>query len=339
MLDHHGSINETDWTLIAGQPHGLDPNRVVLENGLVRIAHPPGSDGEKAGHVLYVKLGDKWELAGDLQFGDWTYVGSSFKDSLTRFEVLQNTDAVARIQLTFANHVHEFMGNAPLPVSKTLVLHRGAPGYRVIVDVPNPLPGEREVGFGGTRTHLFSYSGKFGVLWNPYRPPTAEPTDYEWVRDEGQTSGDWWAASLAFNQSYYRLVSVRESHRGGLRTGQFAGGNTGHLIHWAFSGMSRYEAFVAALPYDGRMARRVTVRKGLATVTVPEDGTYSLYARAVIGRRYTYIPAKTGLQLKAGSNTVSIKAVPIRAGIVVPVGNGVDFPEDISLRYRAGQFD
>jgi hypothetical protein len=339
VLDTHGSSNEADWTVVAGRPVGLNHDHIVLENGLVRIAHPPTFHSEKAGHVLFINIDGKYQLAGDPHMGDWTYVGSSFFDAPTNFEILENSAEVARVRFTFGNHVHEYQDNAALPVKKTIVLHRGAHGYRAVFDIPSAMSGEREVGFGGTTTHIFSYSSKLGILWNPRRPPQTQEDDDVWLRDASQPDGDWWGASLAFSKSFYRTVSVRQSHLGGLRTGQYKAGNTGNLIQWVYEGFSRYEAFVAAVPYDGRWARRVAARRGLANVRVPEDGTYSLYTRAVVGRRHTYVPVKTGLQLKAGVNRVNVKGVPFRAGIVVPVSNGVDFPEDISAQYRQGRFD
>jgi hypothetical protein len=342
IYDTHGSSVPGDWTVVTGSPSGLDPRNIVLSNGFIRIAYPPRGSSEKAGHLLYVKAGGVYHFAGDSELGDWTYTGSSFSDPMTRFEIVTNSSEVARIRMSFDYHRHEYQGNAPLPVRKTIVLRRGSYGYRAILEVPSDLPGEREVGFGGTSTHLFSFTGKMGILWNPYDLPSTETTDgtdYAWIRDSGQTSGDWWGASLAFNRSYYRLVSLRQSNPAGLRTGQFSSGNTGHLVHWAYDGFSSYEAFIAAVPYDGSMARRVTVQNGVATVYAPKPGTYSLYTQKISGRRLTYGPAKTGLKLVTGYNKVNVQGLSLYAPILVPWSNGVNLPEDISRLYRAGKFD
>lgn len=342
IFNTNGSTDESAWTVVTGLPLDINPRHVVLDNGRIRVAYPPELSSEKAGHLLYVKGGGVWQFAGDLEYGDWTYAGSSFSDPVSNFAILENTENVVRMRLSFDFHRHEYQDNAPFPVHKTIVLRRGAYGYRAIIEVPSDLPGEREIGFGGTSTHLFSYTNKKGIQWNPYQPPppeTTDGTDYVWIRDEGQPKGDWWAASLAFNRSYYRLVSLRLVNPAGFRTGQFSGGHTGHLIHWAFDGFSSYEAFVAAVPYDGSMARRVTVSNGKATVYAPKAGTYNLYTRAVSGRRHTYLPAKTGLKLNAGYNTVDVKGVSLYAPILVPVSNGVNLPEDISRQYRDGKLD
>jgi hypothetical protein len=343
ILNTNGSSSESAWTVVTGTPSGLNPRHIVLENGRVRVMHPPSGSTERAGHVLYVMASGKYQLAGDPEFGDWTYTGSSFTDPVTNFAILENSGNVARIRLSFDFHRHEYQNNASLPVRKTLVLHKASYGYRAILEVPTDLPGEREVGFGGTDTHLFSYTNKKGILWNPFNPPPQPPatdgTDYEWIRDEGQPSGDWWAASLAFNRSFYRLVSLRLLNPAGLRTGQFSGGHTGHLIHWAFQGFASYEAFVAAVPYDGTMARRVTVSNGKATVYAPKAGTYHLYTRSISGRRHTYTPAKKSLKLSAGYTAVDVKGLSLYAPILVPVSNGVNLPEDISRLYRDGKFD
>lgn len=343
ILNTRGLANESDWTVVSGTPLGLNPRHIVLENGRIRIAYPAAASTEKAGHLLYVFGLGKWQFAGDAEFGDWTYTGSSFTDPVTNFTILENTPEVVRVRFSFDFHRHEYQDNAPLPVQKTIVLRRSSYGYRAILSVPSELPGEREVGFGGTATHLFSYTNKKGILWNPSQPPPPPPdsdgTDYEWIRDEGQEAGDWWAASLGFNRSYYRLVSLRKTNPAGLRTGQFTGGHTGHLIHWAFQGFASYEAFIAAVPYDATMARRVTVNSGKATVYAPKAGTYSLYTRSVSGRRHTYTPAKTGLKLQLGYNTVDVKGISLYAPILVPVSNGVNLPEDISKAYRDGKLD
>lgn len=211
-----------------------------------------------------------------------------------------------------------------------------------MIQMSSSLPGEREVGFGGTKTHLFCYTNKQGILWNASKPPSAartDGTDDVYLRDDGQAAGDWWGASLAFNRSYYRLVSLRPGNLAGLRTGQYSGGSTGHLIHWAFEGVSSYEAFIAAVPYDGTMATRVTVSGGKAKVNAPQAGTYSLYTRAIVGRRHTYVPAKRGIVLRAGANTVNVAGVRLVAPILVPVSDGANLPEDISRKYRNGDFD
>jgi hypothetical protein len=343
IFDTHGSTNESEWTVVSGTPPGLNPRHIVLDNGRIRIAHPPSASTERAGHLLYVLGGGGWRFAGDAEFGDWTYTGSSFTDPATNFAILQNTPDVVRLRFSFDFHRNEYENNASMPVQKTIVLHRCSYGYRAILDVPNSLPGEREVGFGGTDTHLFSFANSKGILWNPYQPPPPPPdsdgTDYEWLRDEGQPTGDWYAVSLAFNRSFYRMVSLRTTNPSGLRTGQFTGGHTGHLIHWAYEGLSRYEAFISAVPWEGTMARRVTVQNGKATMHAPKAGTYTLYTRSVSGRRHTYTPAKSGLVLSAGYNTVNVKGIPLYAPILVPVSNGVNFPADISKLYRAGKFD
>lgn len=342
ILNTNGSSNPTNWTVVTGKPLGLDPRRLVLENGRIRIMHPPTVTTERAGHVLYVMLRGAYQLAGDLEFGDWTYTGSSFRDPVTNFTVLENTEDVARIRLSFGFHQHEYYNNAPLPVHKTLVLHRASWGYRAIVEVEGDLPGEREVGFGGTTTHLFSYTNKTGILWNPLNPPpeeTTDGTDYEWIREDGQASGDWWAASLPFDNSFYRMVGVRPPNLAGIRTGQFSGGHTGHLIHWTYEGMTRYEAFIAAVPYDASMARRATVSKGIATVHVPKAGVYHIYTRTISGRRHTYKVAVWGVTLKAGYNSVKLNGVSLVAPIVAPVSNGSSLPGDLFSKYYRGYFD
>ncbi len=338
LLNTQGSTNEANWTVVAGRPGGLNPKRMVLDNGIVRITYPATSDRERAGHVLYVKVRGKYVPASDPHFGDWTYVGSSFTDDVTGFEILENSVEVVRVRLSFNNHVHAFANNLSLPVKKTIALHRGGNGYRASVEVPSNIPGEREIGFSGSQTHLFSYSTKRALLWSLRIPPRFEDIDYM-LRDEGQPSGDWWSASVAFKDSFYRLVSVRPDYLGGIRTGQFVGGVTGHLIHWVFQGFSNYSVYIAAVPYDGRCGRRITVRGDTATVHVPVAGQYQLYSRSVDGRNSIYLPVPGLLNLVPGENAVKVVPNTLRAPIIVPYSNGVDFPEDISAQYRAGAFD
>lgn len=338
ILDTHGSTNEGNWTQVTTPYTFASPRNIVLDNGFIRITCPPLYQDEKAGHVLWVNIGGVYQLAGDTEFGDWSYAGSSFTDQNSDFTILENNADIARIRTSFHFHRHQYQNNVPFPVHKTIVLRRGSWGYRAMFEVASDLPGEREVGFGGTTTHLFTYTNKMGILWNPYQPPSQDIDDV-WVRDTGQASGDWWGASLAFSNSYYRLVSLRPGNPAGLRTGQFPGGLTGNLLHWAFEGFKNYEAFIAAVPYDGSMAARVTVSNGFATVNAPKAGTYSIYTRSNIGRRLTYTPAKTDITLVAGSNIVDVRGISLFAPILVPVSNGVNLPEDISLRYRNGNFD
>lgn len=338
LLNTQGFTNEANWTVVTGLPGGLNAKRMVLDNGIVRITYPATSDRERAGHVLYVKVRGNYVPASDPRFGDWTYVGSSFTDDVTGFEVLENSDEVVRVRLSFNNHVHTLANNLSLPVKKTIVLHRGANGYRAIVEVPSNVGGEREIGFSGSQTHLFSYSTKRALLWSLRLPPRIEDIDYM-LRDEGQETGDWWSASVAFKDSFYRLISVRPDHLGGLKTGQFVGGVTGHLIHWAFQGFTSYSVFIAAVPYDGRCGRRISVLGDTATVHVPVAGQYQLYSRSVDGRNSIYLPVPGLLNLVAGTNEVKVVPNALRAPIIVPYSNGADFPEDISAQYRAGAFD
>ncbi len=340
ILDTRGSTDERTWTVVTNRFSFSNTRNIVLENGLVRITQPPVYPTEKAGHVLWVNIGGVWKLAGDKEYGDWTYTGSSFTDQPSNFSILENTSEVVRVRLSFDFHRHEYQNRVPFPVHKTIVLRRGSWGYRAIFEVASDLPGEREVGFPGTTTNLFTYTNKMGILWNPYQPPSnSEGTDDVWVRETGQPSGDWWGASLAFSNNFYRLVSVRPGNPAGLRTGQFPGGVTGNLIHWAWEGFKNYEAFIAAVPYDGTMAAQVTVSNGFATVNVPKAGTYSLYTRSISGRRHTYLPAKTNIALRAGANSVDVRGLSLYAPIIAPVSNGVNLPEDISLQYRNGNLD
>lgn len=339
LFNTQGSSNEANWTVVTGTPTGLDPKRLVIDNGLVRVTYPANSANEKAGHNLFVKVHGEYVAASDPDVGDWTYAGSSFVDDATGFEILANSTESVRIRLMFNNHVHAFANNLPMPATKTIVLHRGAYGYRAIVGLTSSEGGEREIGFGGSKSHLFSYSTKLGVLWSLRLAPRMDDDIDYLLRGDGQESGDWWSASIAFKDSFYRLVSVRPDHLGGIRTGQFRGGVTGHMIHWVYQGFSSYSAFIGAVPYDGRCARRVSVRGGTARVHVPEAGKYQFYTRSIDGRTSFYEPALGIFDLTPGLNVVSVPPGVLLAPIIVPYSNGVDFPEDISALYRSGTFD
>ncbi len=43
--------------------------------------------------------------------------------------------------------------------------------------------------------------------------------------------------------------------------------------------------------------------------------------------------------LRAGTNTVNVQGVRLVAPILVPVSDGANLPEDISSKYRNGDFD
>ncbi len=347
IFNTHGSADETEWETVSGTP-ALEPSSVVLDNGIIRVRYPchlgqPGEKGylgtQKAGHVIYLKRGHEYVLAQDKDFGDWTYVGGSMVDDPTGFKILKNTPQECQIELEFDDHVMDEMTDGkmiPNAVRKRVILKRGHYGYTAKITGTTGFKGEREVGFGGTATHALNYSTRFGVLWDPSHPRQDISCNYEWLRAEGQPEGDWWGVGLAFDDSFYRLVSVRPGNRSRIRAAQFKGGLTGNLIHYAYdeAGFQTYEAYVAVVPYDGTQARTIVLEGDAATVIVPEDGKYLLLTRAAASNTVRYQIALRDLALRKGPNRIDVSDLKLRSPIVVPYSNGRTFPEDISRSYR-----
>jgi hypothetical protein len=214
--------------------------------------------------------------------------------------------------------------------------------------------GEREVGFGNTKTHLFQYSTKFGYLWSLDDPVPGKRfrQNYQFLRRADDPVQDhWWAAAITFTNGYYRLVALKPQgpHTPALRSGGFPG-NLGNLIRYSWStNFTGYEAYVAVVPYDGTRARDIAINGTQATVFVPKAGHYSLFSKTddlgvrkldysmsgvgpQISKRYERIVAD--VELRAGTNTFEIGEGRLVNPIIAPLSNGSDFPADIAAAYR-----
>lgn len=358
VYNTHGFEDETRWTVISGTPDTLDPVNTVIENGFIRITYPvkmgqPGKTGhfgnEKAGHLIYINTDTGYELAQDIEFGDWIYVGGSFVDDPTGFKILQNTPDICEIVLEFDNHRMIDEDNSLNPCKKHITLRRGHYGYTISMDVQNASYGEYEAGFGGTNTHLFTYSTKYGYKW-ALENPAPSGQNYQFLRKEDQQENQWWAAGIVYDNSYFRLVALKPSkgHTPALRTFQFIGGLTGGIIRYSWSSnFSDYEVYVAVVPYDGSNANKIVYNDDKATITVPENGKYAIYSKTEnLGstedrrngdkqgnsRRYDLV--FNNLNLKSGKNEIELNGTKLVDAVVAPISNGLDFPEDIAKRYQ-----
>ncbi len=176
IYNTNGSEDESAWTVVEDTPNNLDPTHMVLQNGLIRITYPalrgqPGTTGftgnEKAAHLLHLKQGTEYVLAQDGDFGDWIYVGGSFTDDPTGFKIVENTSDRCKIVLEFDNHRMSAEDNSLNPCKKYVTLQKGHYGYTVFMEVEKASFGEYEAGFGGSASHLFTYSDRYGRHHRP----------------------------------------------------------------------------------------------------------------------------------------------------------------------------
>jgi hypothetical protein len=360
IYNTRGSSNEADWIIVKGTPENLDPKWTVIENGLIRITYPcslgiPGIDArsndQKAGHLVYVNLNGKYTLAQDPRYGDWTYLCGSFLTDPTAFKVLINNKDIVKVVLNFPNHRNEYGDKGLIPAKKYITLRRGHYGYTGYIESPTVVAGERELGFGCTTTHYFTYTTKWGYGFSKTNS-APERQNYQFIRQQNDPADDhWWAAGIAMEDSYYRLVAVKpaSSFSPALRAFSFSGGCTAGLIHYTTSlDFTNYEAYVAVVPYDGSDATNIITDGIKATVRVPADGHYAVFTMVEEmgphedhsvgnnnqgdGRRYEIV--FPDLKLKKGVNTICVEGKTLANPIIVPISNGKDFPQDITRAYQ-----
>lgn len=354
IYDTHGSRNEADWTIIRGTPTNLDPQNTVLQNGLIRITYPcldgmPGKTypmygGEKAGFVLWVKVNGTYINEnfrnGDITFGDWTYVGGSVLSDPTGFRIIENTPDKAEIQIDFANHrMQAERKDIPNPFNKNIILHRGHYGYVAKINELGARPtiewGEHEAGFGGTQHHLFTYSTSFGYLWNLSNPVK----NYQFLRDQNNGNDDLWGTGLSFDNRYYRIVALKPQGPPAptLRAYQFPGGCTAGIIRYNkyTAPWGSFEAYIGMVPYDGTDAMNITFDHDKAVVKVPKDGHYTLFSEETTdnGGSKRYVRVYNDLNLGKGKNWIDIAGKILKNPIIAPLSDGINFPNDIYLRY------
>ncbi|MGB3850858.1 MAG: DUF4832 domain-containing protein [Tunicatimonas sp.] len=358
IYNTNGSEDESAWTVVEDTPNNLDPTHMVLQNGLIRITYPalrgqPGTTGftgnEKAAHLLHLKQGTEYVLAQDGDFGDWIYVGGSFTDDPTGFKIVENTSDRCKIVLEFDNHRMSAEDNSLNPCKKYVTLQKGHYGYTVFMEVEKASFGEYEAGFGGSASHLFTYSDRYGYRWKSSNPAPGG-WNYQFLRREDQAEGSWWSAGVAFEQGYYRLVAIKPTTgpTPAFRAYQFKGGLTAGLIRYSWSDkFSDYETYIAAVPYNGADANSITVENNTAVVNVPQDGSYTIYSKIEeLGpaedrnnsgqqgdsRRYEIVAQD--VNLKAGDNYVGVAETTLTDLVVVPVSNGINFPQDVAAIYQ-----
>lgn len=337
IYDTGGSPEFSKWKVVTGTPSGLDPKNTVLENGLIRLTYPcdyalPPKKEQTGGWLLHLKLNGKYELAQSKGYGDWIYVGSSVCTDPTAFRVVRNTDETVEVQMDFDRHVMEnHKPPVPCKLRKTMTLHVGHYGYVAQVALEkNDKTGEKEAGFGESLLHRFFYNERKAHL----RPDNTSVTVY--LRNEGQ-SNDWWGVGIPTNNSYYRLLAVRPGVPGAIRTAQWSPGVYGFFYQWTYAGCSRYETYIAAVPYDGTKASVITVKEGKAVVEVPQTGEYTIFSRPenAGASNAVYTAAVSRVSLRAGINEVDLGGRSLSLPMIVPMSNGKDFPEDICRKYHS----
>ncbi len=354
VFDTHGASDEVRWTRVQGTPAGLDPRHIVIENGLVRLRYPARKAdadsgfhplSERAAHLLYLRLGGAYQLVQDAELGDWTYVSGAFDDAPTSFALTENSPAVCTAVLDFADHRMTATDceqpNAPAPVTKTVTLRRDEYGYVANIRIGSTLRGEREVGFGGSRTHLFNYTASVGQRWELGRNDEDGCCNYQFPKRDGVSDGDSWAVGFAPSDGYYRLVAISHDASVALRFAQFRTadpanpGIVGNMIHYTTQGLREFEAYIAAVPYDGSSAAQIEEGGDAIVVHAPADGTYSVFSNAPrASNPGCYIPIIREVYLRQGANRIAKPAAKLVRPLVVPISNGRTFPADIAAVYQ-----
>lgn len=338
IYNTHGKTDFKEWTQVKGIPETLDPTQTVVENGLIRLTFPcnlgrRGGDtkrfDQKAGHLVYLKIGGKYKLAQNADFGDWIYAGDSVIDTLTGFMIIKNTDDVVQFQMSFDNHyfkggsVIKLDPNSKNPIKKTVTLYRGHYGYVVHVDIERDLPGEREAGFGLADKPTFYYNPETGHQ----RPDNK--TTYIYLRQPGEMK-NFWGTGIAPQKEFFRFLAVRPEYPHAIRSAQWSEGQIGAFYRWVLNGLA-YEAYIAVVPYDASKAREITVVENIASVEVPSNGKYSIFSK----KDQLYEPVLKNIKLKKGKNKIKLPDnMKLDNPIIVPISNGKDFPEDIYALYQ-----
>ena len=107
IYNTHGSATTAKWTQIEGLSDTLDPNQIIVENGLIRLTYPcnlgrngkdPQKFDQKAGKLVYLKINGEYKLAQNEDYGDWIYVDDSMIDTLTGFKITKNTDSIMGLE-------------------------------------------------------------------------------------------------------------------------------------------------------------------------------------------------------------------------------------------------
>ncbi len=344
IYDTGGQEDPSHWRPIRGLPadRNLDPYRTVVENGLIRITYP-GRLGlkiseagarnpemtERAAHVMYLNLNGKYVLAQDSEYGDWVYVGSSITSEPTGCRLLQNSDEMVELEMTFAKHymkqppIYPFDASTETTVKKTVRFYRGHYGYVIRVDVDSDIEGERETGFGLASRPTFYFNPNIAFQ----RPDNSQT--YVYLRQVGEAR-NLWGCGIASEVPYYRLVGVSPAYAGAIRSGQWHPGQIGTLYRWGLSGRA-YETYVAAVPYDAGKLRDIRIESDALVVQAPKAGRYTVFSK----RGDLYEPVVGSVNLAAGENRVKLPVgKAIAKPVLAPITNGTDFPEDIWRAYR-----
>jgi hypothetical protein len=363
IYDTHGSADEARWTRVTGESRGIDPAHTVLQNGLIRICYParkadPRSGfsplSERGAHVLYLNGGGEYQLVQDADFGDWTYVGGALEEAPSGFQILKNTPEECTVSLEFRDHKMNAADSeepgAAAPVTKFVTLRQGEFGYTARIRADSPYGGEREVGFGGTRTHLFNYTASAAQFWRLGLNEAEGCCNYKFPKKDGAVEGDSWAVGFEPAGKYYRLVAISPtgpSARAALRFAQFRTMNpsepglAGSIIHYTRQPLQEYEAYVAAVPYDAAGTRIVAATDESLTLRASADGVYSIFSRTPKSdpagnatSPFNYSIAFREVHLVTGMNRLPKGTMKLIDPIVVPVSNGMNFPADIAARYN-----
>jgi len=338
IYNTHGSADSAQWTRVVGLSDTLDPNQIIVENGLIRLTYPcnlgrNGKDSQKfdqkAGNLVYLKLNGEYKLAQNEDYGDWIYVDDSMIDTLTGFKITKNTDSIVEFKMFFDHHYAyggnqlKFDPNSENPVVKTVTLCRGHYGYLIHVDLKRNLPGEREAGFGMAEKPTFYYNPETGHQ----RPDNK--TTYLYLRQVGEMK-NFWGVGIAPQKEFYRFVSVSPEFPHAIRSAQWHEGQIGAFYRWTLEGLA-YEAYIAVVPYNASAARDITITDHMATVNVPADGIYSIFSK----KDQLYELILKDIRLNKGKNSVKLpNNVNPEDAIIVPITSGKDFPEDIYAEYQ-----
>jgi len=362
IYDTHGSADEALWTPVTGDSRRIDPANTILQNGLIRIRYParkadPRSGfsplSERGSHVLYLNCGGEYQLVQDADFGDWTYVGGALDEAPTGFQILKNTPDECTVALEFRDHKMSAADSekpgAPTSVTKLVTLRRGEFGYTARIRADSPYRGEREVGFGGTRTHLFTYTASMAHLWRLGANEVEGCCNYKFPKEDGSAAGDSWAVGFAPTSNYYRLIAISPtgpSAKAAIRFAQFRTMNpskpgiAGSIIHYTREPLQEYEAYVAAVPYDAAGTTIVAGADEQIAIHASAEGGYAIFSRATKSNPAdnaaspdNYSLAFRELHLVKGINRLPRGTTTLINPIVVPVSNGQNFPADIAATY------
>ncbi|HSU17252.1 hypothetical protein [Longimicrobium sp.] len=235
---------------------------VVMQNGLLRLRRT--FSVHTGSHRVEGFSGGQWTYLNSALYGDWTFITASVITPPTAVEVLVNTDTLAAVRWTYANHVVPARytdTTYAYPFTKTVWLRARDRGYYVRFDILSPAPdgvtaGEHEVGWGGVNrngrirtstTDVLTDTLANNLILNAARGVDALEYD---------VTGDPWRRVVVPMPTDQMVIGVFS-------------GNISGAWYYGLKRRAQYGAYVYAAPVDDTPPTRTVCRDAIARAPFP----------------------------------------------------------------------